>query len=540
MKKIKKSSFVEGTIIATLAIIVTKILGILYVIPFYKMAGLKGSTLYSYAYNIYQIFLNISTSGIPLAISKIIKEYDELNYKEAKIRAFTLGKKIITTLSSFAFLILFLFSKEIAYLILDNIKGGNTIEDVSFVIKCISFAILVIPYLSISRGFLQGHNIITPSSISQVLEQFIRIVIILIASYLTIYLFKLDITYSIGISLTGAFFGGLVSYLYIKRVINNSKLNVSYKKKDLINSKDIIKKIIKYSIPFVIINVSSSIYNSTNMILLLRGLNYFKYDAKTLELITSMVITWSPKINMIITSLSTGMVINLIPSIVVSYIKNDYKSVNKTLNKAISIIFVISLPLTIMISLLSKPIWTIFYGVSYYGPLILCINIFNALFQNLNMICISTCQALNKFKLVYLTTLFGYIMDILLIFPLMYIFYLLKLDIFYGSIISLSISYILSFSIVLLYLKKKNNFNYLEIKKILKKMILPICIMVISIITFKYLMNINLSKRIYSLIYLLIIIPISGLIFLLVSYKNNLLNSLFDISKITKKLKHIK
>ena len=57
--KMKKSSFVEGTFIATAAIIFVKILGMLYVIPFYAIVGTEGAALYAYAYNIYNIFCGI-------------------------------------------------------------------------------------------------------------------------------------------------------------------------------------------------------------------------------------------------------------------------------------------------------------------------------------------------------------------------------------------------------------------------------------------------------------------------------------------------
>ena len=60
MKKLKKANFLEGAFIATFCIIITKILGILYVIPFYKIIGEQGGTLYGYAYNIYNVFLIIS------------------------------------------------------------------------------------------------------------------------------------------------------------------------------------------------------------------------------------------------------------------------------------------------------------------------------------------------------------------------------------------------------------------------------------------------------------------------------------------------
>ena len=93
-KKIKANTFVEGTIITSLLLIFIKVLGAVYVIPFYQIIGAEGGTLYSYAYNIYNLFLNISTAGIPIAMSMIISEYMALNMYDAKERAYKQGKKI--------------------------------------------------------------------------------------------------------------------------------------------------------------------------------------------------------------------------------------------------------------------------------------------------------------------------------------------------------------------------------------------------------------------------------------------------------------
>ena len=105
----KKNSFVEGTIIATLAIVFTKILGMLYVIPFYSIIGSQGSSLYSYAYNIYMIFLSISSAGIPTAMSKIVSEYESQGMREAKVRSFKIGIFIVSILSVLCFLVLIFF-----------------------------------------------------------------------------------------------------------------------------------------------------------------------------------------------------------------------------------------------------------------------------------------------------------------------------------------------------------------------------------------------------------------------------------------------
>ena len=81
----KKSNFLNGAIIATAGIIICKIIGLVYVIPFYAMIGVTGGALYSYAYSIYAIFLNLSTSGIPVAMSKLVSEYNALALYERLI-----------------------------------------------------------------------------------------------------------------------------------------------------------------------------------------------------------------------------------------------------------------------------------------------------------------------------------------------------------------------------------------------------------------------------------------------------------------------
>ena len=83
----KKDSFIKGALISTLCIVFSKILGIIYVIPFHAIIGTNGRALYSYAYSIYILFLNISTAGIPVAMSMIISEYIALNMLDAKERA---------------------------------------------------------------------------------------------------------------------------------------------------------------------------------------------------------------------------------------------------------------------------------------------------------------------------------------------------------------------------------------------------------------------------------------------------------------------
>ena len=531
----KKNSFIGGTFIATASVIFVKILGMLYVVPFYAIVGTKGGALYSYAYNIYNMFLLISAAGIPSAISKIISEYDALGMYEAKTRAFNLAKKLIMVISVITFIALFFFAEELATLIIGDLKGGNTIEDVCFVIRCVSFAVLLIPHLSVTKGYFQGHHLI---------EQVVRIIIILVGSYVSLKIFNSTLPVAVGIAVSGAFFGGLVAYIYLKAKMNKHKsdLNLDQEyQKDKITNKEIIKEIIKYAVPFIIINIVSSIYSTTDMILILRTLSKLGYDATTVEFITSIISTWGGKISMIVNSIASGMTLALIPMIVSAYATRKFKELNEHLNKALQIIIYVSLPMTIGLSILATPVWTLFYNTNPYGGAVLKVMIFNALLGNIAMICNATLQSSNRFKLVYLNNIVGLLVNAILDVPLMLLCHKLGIGAYYGAIISSSIGYIISIYISLHYIQKEEGFklNYSNTFIIVLKTLVPTFAMVVILLFINRLLPFNLYSKIDSLIVVIINVIVGATIYLGISYKMDIINYIFGqeyVNKIIKKL----
>lgn len=540
----KKSSFIEGTVIATIAIIITKILGMLYVIPFYAMVGVQGSALYAYAYNIYVIFLDISSAGLPVAMSKIIKEYNTLGMLDAKVRAYKLGKRVVNFVSVAAFICLFLFAGNIASLILGDLQGGNTINDVAFVIRCVSFAILVIPFLSISKGYLQGHNIINVSSISQVIEQVVRIAVILGGSYVALNIFHLSLTTSVGIAVFGAFCGGIAAILYIVKNMHKHKKELSFTgdiKKDDISDSEIIKKILSYAIPFIIIDVGVSVYNFVDMVLISRTMVHLGFDAATTEFITSSVSAWAGKINMVVNAIAMGLTVSLIPNIVEAFTLKKWHLVESRLNKALQIIIVTCVPMVLGISLLSKPIWGIFYGTEELslGGLVLSVYIFIALFFNIYMVTSSTLQSLNKFKAVYLTTLLGYVTNAFLDVPLMLLCHALGLEPFIGAVLASILGYSLSAISTLILLNKEHKLKYNETFKVMFKILLPTIMMVLVVVLLKLVIPINYISRLSSIIYVAIISIVGSLVYLFTTYKMGILTLVFGkeyLNKIVKKV----
>ena len=537
MAKLKKSGFIEGAFIATICIIITKILGILYVIPFYNIIGEQGGTLYGYAYNIYNVFLIISSAGIPLAISKLTSEYTTLKQDEKKARMYQIATGVIRVFSIVSFLICFTFAGVFANLIIGDLDGGNSIADVTLVIRSISFALLVIPMLSIKRGYLQGHTYIKEPSISQIIEQVVRIAIIIIGSYLCVRIFNLPVKYAIVISTLAAAAGGLATYLYLYLVTNKNRKQIGLdidpqmtKKQD----KEIIKKLVGYCIPFVIINLLNNSTTFVDMVLIIKTLPKLGFTAATTEFIGSVFTTWSVKINSIITSIANGLIISLIPNVVKDYNEKNTQAMNLTYNKCLKIILLIIAPLAIFMSEMSTSIWNVFYTPNEYASLIIKFNIIVIIFDCLYIIVNSLLQSINAQKVIYKSVAIGQFINVLFDIPLMVLFSKIGWPAYYGAIAATLLCFLVSNSISMHYLNKEMHLSYKDTIKEIPRFILSATVLIIMLKIFKSFLPVDSPRKLTQLINL----GITGITcigtYIIINFKS-IVNILPE--KIAKKLK---
>lgn len=545
--KMKKNSFMQGAFIATFGIVLCKIMGILYVIPFHSVIGEQGGALYGYAYNIYSIFLSVSQAGIPLAMSKIISEYYTLGYFNAKERAFKIGKTFLFIIGFLCFLILFIFADQIGHMIIGNVEGGNTREDIAFVIRVISTAILIIPSLSVTRGYFQGHRFITPTSISQILEQLTRVLIIVIGSFLMYRVLHMSLKATVGVAVFAATVGGMVSYGYLLwKQKKNKKEFVKYDKKlkePKITNKEIMKKIIMYSIPFIMIDLFRSLYNSVDVLTLVKALvNDIGYAAKDAESVMSVISTWGLKINMIIISIVSGIMTSLIPNLTASFVQNDMKGVSEKINKTYQIILFFTVPMTVGLSFLAKPVWMIFYGVSKYGALTYQYLVFVALATAIFTSTVMIVQLLKEYKTVFFSLISGMIVKVVLNVPLIHSFNKMGLPAFYGAITATILGFLTSSIIAIIVLKKKYKFNFEDTAKEILNILIATIVMLLVLIGLKFVVPTSTTSRMISIGVVLLYSIIGAIVYLFVLYKTKSINNIFGEEKVksllNKKNKH--
>lgn len=526
----KKNSFIEGTIVATMGIFLVKVIGIIYVIPLNAIIGEQGGALYGYGYTIYQLFLSISSAGFPFAISKITSEYNALGYKKAISNTYKISLRLISVISILIFLILFIFAPQIGKLIIGTATEENTYQDIGYVIRMVSFAILVVPFLGVTKGLLQGYKYITPYSISQVIEQVVRVIIILVGTYVSLKVLHLPLKVGVGIAVSAAFFGGLAAYIYLKIKIKKANLLPKNVADDevLISSKEIIRKILMYSIPFIMISLVNNLYTTVDMILLSRTMNDLLHlKSSIVDSIVGVYTTWGIKLNNIILAVSTGLVTSLIPNIVTSFTKKDMKDVNDKFNKAIQCVLLVIVPMTIFLSLLVHPVWTLFYGKSYYGPIVYQYFVYTALFGGVYTIIVNTLQGINKYKLVIATVMVGLITNAILDVPLMLLFDKMGMNVSYGAITAALIGYTLSTITSLSILKRKYLFRFDQTFKKLPKYLFSWLCFILSIYLMKLFIPTNLPGRFIQIPILMVYGVVSFLIYIYINYKNGNIKSVF-------------
>ncbi len=540
----KRTSFLAGAVISTMGIVICKFIGLVYVIPFYAIIGARGGALYSYAYSIYNVFLTLATSGIPVAMSKIVSEYNERGFYNTKERVFKVGLQIIGILGFISFVLLFTFAPQIAYLIIGDVKGGNSISDVVMVIRVISTAILVVPFLSVSKGYLQGHKIMQVSSIANILEQIIRVIVILGGSYLALNVFHLSLNTAVGVAVFAATVGAIFAYLYVLSKIRKSKdlkrheKPNEYEKK--ITDKTLRKQIIFYALPFVVISLLQSAFVMVDIFTMVKSLVNIGYTTAIAEDAVSVIATWGSKLNMIVMSIATGMVMSLIPAIASSFAVKNFKDVNLKVNQALQTLFIVTIPLASFMSFMAYGIWTVFYGYNEINGNIFHLLILSQIPLSVCSVMVNTNQTLNNTKETIMALGGSLLCKIIFNIPMMYLFNFIGLEAYYAPI-CLNMIIDTSASIFLMHkVRKEANVNYFMSIRTFIKSILCTFIMLMSLAIINLFIPSFSTSRIVSFALVCLYGIIGVGIYLFAVYKSKTLDEVFGKNFVSNLISKIK
>ena len=196
----KKQNFLQGTALLAMATAIVKIIGAFYKIPLNAIIGEKGFGYFNTAYEIYNVLLMISTAGLPVAMSRMISQASSLKHYNQVRRIYNTARGIFLGLGITGTLLMTIFCHQLA--------AFQNQPDAWAAIGFLGPCVLLICIMSTFRGFFQGQSNMLPTSISQVIEAIVKLIVGIAAAWLL-----LKSTGSVALAAGGAILGVTASCL---------------------------------------------------------------------------------------------------------------------------------------------------------------------------------------------------------------------------------------------------------------------------------------------------------------------------------------
>lgn len=520
------NNIVRGTMLLTGASFLSRFLGMIYVIPFNALVGSQGGALYFYAYNPYSILISISTVGVPLAVSKFVAKYNSLGDYETGMRMFRTGLMMMFITGLLAFLVLFFGAEVLATFIINDDNLGNSVEDVKMVMRMVSFALLLVPAMSIVRGFFQGHQSMGPTAVSQVIEQIVRIAFVLGGAFLVLKIFDGTIATAVGYATFAAFVGAVASCFVLwiywrkrKKYIHEKMKNQQYTYE--LSNKDLIIELFSSAGPFVIVGIAIPLYQLVDQFTFNRAMVAIG-EGKIAELALAAINLYGHKLVIIPVTIATGLSIATLPTLTKSFTQQNNELLKNQINQSLQIILVLVIPAVVGLVSLSHEAYGTIYGLedlsftgsllAWYAPVALLFALFT--------VSAAILQGINEQRFAVISLGIGFLIKLL--------FNIIFIHIFgaKGSIFVTSLAVGTAVGLNLWRIKQSIYFSYRQIFKKFLLIVILSGIMYITIFLVKSLIGLIIpyeESRFYMSIMLIIGVVVGGVVYLWLAYQSTLL-----------------
>ncbi len=395
------SRMVSGAAWMTAGSMISRILGALYIIPWFAWMGGQGpgdaaNALYQMGYTPYGFFLALATAGVPSAISKQVSYYNALGEYEISKGIYKQGLKIMAFTGVLSALVMYFIAPVIA----QSSPSADTAEAV-IVMRSLTPALLIIPAQSVTRGFIQGHNKMAPSAISQIIEQLTRIIFVLSAVFTIRQVMGGEVVTAVAFSTFAAFVGAIFSLGYLGFNLKHMKTAFDYAPEEsagkvTVSPNQLIVNIIKTSIPFIIIATGIIVFQMVDQLTyspLMRQFSDMSNDM--IEATYGITQANAHKLIMVLTSFGTALSIASVPLISDLIAKKNMNEVRRQFSKAVQLLLFAMFPAAIGMIVVSEPLYAIFYGQSDLGTSITQVSAVMSIFVALYAVLGNILQASN-------------------------------------------------------------------------------------------------------------------------------------------------
>ena len=349
------STLMQGATILAIAGIVSKIFGAIFRIPLTNMIGAEGQSYYGAAYPVYQMFYVIATAGFPVAISRMVSErVARGDYINAE-KSYKVALRATLAISLVSFFICFFGAGSIAKFI------GNPGAEAS--IRAISIALMFTPFAASLRGYFQGHQIMTPTAVSQVIEQIVRVCTGLFLAYM---FFRTNLE----LAAAGATFGAsagmiaamIVLFVIFRRYRPRREENLAKSTVIIESTRERLKELFEIVIPITIGSAIMPLMMLIDAAVVMRRLQATGWDFQMSKTLYGLISGYcDPLVNLPVVFID-AICISLIPAVTTAFTLKIKSDLDGNIRAGLKTMMIIAFPCAVGLIALAQPILLLLYA----------------------------------------------------------------------------------------------------------------------------------------------------------------------------------
>ena len=386
------SKFLKGTMILTISSIIVKVIGSLNWIILSRVLGGEGIGLYHMGFPIYLMAITVSSAGVPVAISIITSEkLANKDYRGAK-RVFNVSLRLL--------LISGLIFSSALFFGADFLINQHIIRDsrAYYSIIALAPAVFFVTFLASFRGYLQGWQIMTPTATSEVVEQLVRVITMLVFADLFM---PYGLAYAAGGASMGAGAGAFCALLVLMWFYRRLKrrLHAEIEAQDdsipTESAGHIIKRLLKLALPVSLTSLMLPIGANLDLLIVPQRLEAAGFDVRhATELFGYLTGMAVPLVNLA-TIFTAAMTISLVPSISESRALERFDAIRDKIRLAFRVAMIITFPCFMGLFFLAEKVAALIYNAPGAAGAIQTMSV-GILFLGMHQISTGILQGLGK------------------------------------------------------------------------------------------------------------------------------------------------
>ena len=491
----KKQSLLKGTMILGLATIFARFLGLFFRIPIQQLIGDQGMGYYQMSYPLYMTFVAIA-SGVPIAMSKLISEFNAQNDMNAVKSVLRQTLKIMIPIGAIASFLMLFFGKEIISILKWDSNSYN-----SFMV--ISFGPIFVCVMCTFKGYFQGLQNMNSTATSQVIEQFGRVIFGVLFAYLML---PKGIAYAAAGAAFGTVAGGILGSIYL--FVKYMKVRERRVVKSRNSNRKITKMLLDASLPISIGAAVGTIMSLIDSIIVPQRLLIAGYTMEESATLYGQFTGKAMTIQNVPLALSMALCASLVPIISEVYALNNRVELDRRVNMVFKLSFVIGIPSFLGLFFLARPVMGLVFMGDIGGFEILSLLSITLPLIIITQTTTSILQSCGK----YMTPV--YYLGVGCIFKVVITYSLVGNPLFniYGAIIGSIVGYMVTSILNIIEVKKllKVNLNSYEI--IIKPLLISLIMIIAVVFIYNNVYNYTMSNGISCILAIFMGVIIFGLL----------------------------